>query len=168
MTTSQRQQLRIERVFDAPRQLVWDAWTKPELAMKWLGPEHFTCPVFEIDLRVGGNFTYCMRSPDGRDYWNGGIFEEVDPIRKIVCSIWITNENGEVVEPAAIGLSPTFPKEQKQTVTFDDLGEKTKLTIVYEVESDEVMAMLRQIQMKEGWETALEKLARSLTKEERK
>src|SRR6267378_2706264 len=58
----------ITRVFDAPREQVWNAWTDPEQFKKWWGPEHFTAPVSEIDLRVGGTYFNCMRSPDGKDY----------------------------------------------------------------------------------------------------
>ena len=50
------------RVFDAPRELVWKAWTDPEMLMKWWGPKGFTCPHCEIDLRVGGKYLYCMRA----------------------------------------------------------------------------------------------------------
>lgn len=161
MTTA-KHKLRIERVFDAPRELVWEAWTKPGLVMQWWGPNYFTSPACKIDLRVGGKFSYCMRGPDGTDYWNGGIYREIDPFKKIVCSIWFSNEHGDVVDPSSFGFNPAFPKEQHQTVTFEDLGERTKLTIVYEVESDEVMEIIRQIQMKEGWETSFDKFARVL------
>ena len=62
--------LSITRIFDAPRELVWKAWTNPEMFRKWWGPKGFTCPVSRIDFRVGGKYLSCMRGPDGKDYWS--------------------------------------------------------------------------------------------------
>src|SRR3990172_1566932 len=62
-TSSTQQELVIERIFDAPRALVWKAWTDPEMATKWWGPKGFTCPHCEIDLRVGGKDLNFMRGP---------------------------------------------------------------------------------------------------------
>jgi uncharacterized protein YndB with AHSA1/START domain len=159
-----KHEFRIERILDAPRQLVWNAWTTPELVMQWWGPNYFTSPTCKIDLRVGGHFVFCMRGPDGTDYWNGGIYREVVPIEKLVSSIWFSNESGELIEPSSYGFDPIFPKEQHQTVTFEDLGEQTKLTIDYEVDSKEILEIMGRVQMREGWETSLDKLARSLSK----
>lgn len=159
-----KHEFRIERVLDAPRQLVWNAWTTPELVMQWWGPEYFTSPTCKIDLRVGGHFVYCMRGPDGTDYWNGGIYRELVPIEKLVCSIWFSTESGDQVDPASYGFDPIFPKEQRQSVTFEDLADKTKLTILYTVDSEEVLEIMRKVQMREGWETSLNKLARALAR----
>jgi len=159
-----KHEFRIERVLDAPRQLVWNAWTTPELVMQWWGPEYFTSPTCKIDLRVGGHFVYCMRGPDGTDYWNGGIYRELVPIEKLVCSIWFSTESGDQVDPASYGFDPIFPKEQRQSVTFEDLADKTKLTILYTVDSEEVLEIMRKVQMREGWETSLNKLTRALAR----
>jgi len=59
----------ITRVFDAPRRLVFKAWIDPEQVMRWRGPKGFTTPFCKIDLRPGGVFPYCMRSPEGLDFW---------------------------------------------------------------------------------------------------
>jgi uncharacterized protein YndB with AHSA1/START domain len=158
-----KHEFRIERIFDAPRQLVWNAWTTPELVMQWWGPDYFTSPSCKIDLRVGGRFLYCMRGPDGTDFWNGGIYREIVPIEKIVSSIWFSNEDGDLVEPASYGFDPIFPRQQHQSVTFDDLGDRTRLTIDYDVESEEILEIMRKVQMREGWETSLNKLVRSLS-----
>ena len=69
----------IERVFDAPRELVWKAWTEAERFARWYGPKGFTLPVCEMDLRVGGRVLLCMRSPDGKDLWYTGAFKEIVP-----------------------------------------------------------------------------------------
>src|SRR2546426_2253062 len=70
--TRNEKELRIVRVFDAPRERVWKAWTDPEQVKSWWGPRSFTAPFAKIDLRVGGKYLYCMRSPDGKDYWSTG------------------------------------------------------------------------------------------------
>ena len=162
MTTG-KHELRIERILDAPRQFVWNAWTTPELIMQWWGPDHFTSPMCKVDLRVGGQYLYCMRGPDGTDYWSGGTYKEIVPIEKLVCTDGFSNENGDRIEPASYGFDPNYPKEQDVVITFDDLGEKTKLTVLYAVESEAVLEMIRKMQMKEGWETSLDKLSRSLS-----
>lgn len=160
-----KHEFKIERKFDAPRQIVWNAWTTPELVMQWWGPNYFTSPSCKIDLRVGGHFLFCMRGPDGTDYWNGGVYKEILPIEKIVSSIWFSNKNGELIEPASFGFDPEFPREQTQSVTFEDLGEKTKLTIDYVVESEEVLEIMDRVQMRQGWETSLDKFAVALAGE---
>src|SRR5690606_1283147 len=71
------QKVEITRVFDAPRELVWKAWTDPQHFMRWWGPREYTCPVCEMDFRIGGKYLYCMRSPEGNDYWGTGVFREI-------------------------------------------------------------------------------------------
>ena len=64
----------ITRVFNAPCELVWKAWTEPGYFKKWWGLKNFTCPESMIDFRVGGKYLHCMRSPEGQDFWNLGPF----------------------------------------------------------------------------------------------
>ena len=75
----------VTRSFDAPRALVWDCHTKPELVKRWLlGPPGWTMPVCEIDLRVGGTYRYVWRNGKGQDMGMGGTFREVVPPERIV------------------------------------------------------------------------------------
>jgi uncharacterized protein YndB with AHSA1/START domain len=77
----------ITRVFDAPRSLVFDAMTKPELVKRWLlGPAGWTMPVCEIDLRVGGAYRYVWRGPDGAEMGMGGVHREITAPERIVCT----------------------------------------------------------------------------------
>jgi uncharacterized protein YndB with AHSA1/START domain len=85
MEPSQRE-LVITRIFDAPRTLVWKTWTERERFMLWWGPKGFTTPFCKIDLRVGGVYHNCMRSPEGKDYWSTGVYREIVPIERIVCT----------------------------------------------------------------------------------
>jgi uncharacterized protein YndB with AHSA1/START domain len=85
--------LRIERWFDAPRELVFKAWTDPEHLAKWWGPEGVTIPVYEVDARVGGKFRTCMAGPDGSENWVQGVYREVEPPRRLVFT-WAWEEDG--------------------------------------------------------------------------
>ncbi len=74
----------ITRVFDAPRDLVFKAWTEPERLMRWWGPKGFTTPFCKVDLRPGGVFHYCLRSPEGRDVWGKGVYREIVEPERII------------------------------------------------------------------------------------
>src|ERR1700704_4147210 len=78
-TVNEKERMVITRVFDAPRALVWKAWTDPQYVMQWWGPKGFTAPFCKIDFRVGGKFLCCMKSPDGQEGWNGGEYHEIVP-----------------------------------------------------------------------------------------
>ena len=69
-TVNETERMVVTRVFDAPRELVWKAWTDPKYVMQWWGPKGFTAPVCKMDFRVGGKFLCCMRAPDGQEFWN--------------------------------------------------------------------------------------------------
>jgi uncharacterized protein YndB with AHSA1/START domain len=72
------------RVFDAPRELVWDAWTTPEHMMRWLGPRRLTWVVCEVDLRVGGKYRWVQRAPDGTEYSFHGVYKQILRPEKLV------------------------------------------------------------------------------------
>jgi uncharacterized protein YndB with AHSA1/START domain len=76
----------VSRAFDAPRELVWEAWTKPEHVAKWWGPNGFTTTIEEFDVSPGGRFKQVMHGPDGTDYPNLSIFREIVPSERIVYS----------------------------------------------------------------------------------
>jgi uncharacterized protein YndB with AHSA1/START domain len=85
----------IERIFDAPPELVWKAWTEPDHVMRWWGPETFTSPAVEIDFRVGGKYLFAMQSPeyqDGRTGWSTGVYREIVPFERIVCTMGMADE----------------------------------------------------------------------------
>jgi uncharacterized protein YndB with AHSA1/START domain len=76
--------LKLSRTFEAPLHIVWEAWTNPLHAKAWFGPRGFTCPVFESDLRPGGEAYYEMEAPDGQRFPNKGVYEDVVVPRLIV------------------------------------------------------------------------------------
>ncbi len=103
--------LDIEREFDAPRERVWEAWTVPDLVMRWWGPKGYPIPVARISLRVGGQFLYCMRSPEGKDIWGTGFYREITPFERIVMTDSFADEKGNIVPATQYGMSPDFPRE---------------------------------------------------------
>jgi uncharacterized protein YndB with AHSA1/START domain len=123
------EELTITRIFDAPRELVWRAWTEPELVMRWWGPKGFTSPVSKIDFRVGGKYVSCMRSPEGKEYWGTGVYREIVEPELIICTDSFADEEGNVVSASHYGMSPEFPLEMLLTVRFEEQDGKTKLTL---------------------------------------
>src|SRR4030067_2100135 len=94
--------LTITRIFNAPRERVWKAWTDPELVKKWWGPKIFTAPHIAIDLRVGGKYLYCMKSETGEEAWkksnwSTGIYKEIKPRGKLVMTDSFADEHGNIV-----------------------------------------------------------------------
>lgn len=127
-----KRDLVITRVFDAPRALVWEVWTKPEHLQRWWGPKNFTAPVCRMDFRVGGKFLFCMRSPEGKDYWNTGEFLEIVPPERLVMTDCFADAKGNVVPASHYGMGGDWPLELKITLTFEEQAGKTKMTLRHE------------------------------------
>ena len=134
-------ELTITRVFDAPRSLVFEAWSEPKHLMRWFAPNNFTVPECEMDFRDGGKFRLCMRGM-GRDHWMNGVFREVVRPERIVWSGMLDNDTNEVVT----------------TATFEDLGKKTRLVVhqTYSIETDSTRGA------RQGWTETLDHLAEYL------
>lgn len=85
--------LDIVRVFDAPRALVWTAWTEKEHALKWSGPRDYPVIEADHDIRPGGKWRSCLKGADGEELWQGGVYKEVVPEKKLVFTFrWDTDE----------------------------------------------------------------------------
>ena len=155
-TVNEKERMVITRVFDAPRALVWKAWTDPQYVMQWWGPKGFTAPVCKIDFRVGGKFLCCMRSPDGQEGWNGGEYYEIVPHEKIVYSMYFADSNGNKVDPAELGIEHEAIEDARDVVIFEDYGNgQTKLTLI----GNESMEDAKSSGQAEGWNEMLEKIA---------
>jgi NADPH:quinone reductase len=151
---AREQTLVITHVFDAPRDLVFKAWTEPERMKKWWGPKGFTCPVCEIDLRPGGLCRTCMRSPDGQDFWSQGVYREIVEPERIVCTDAFADDKGNQVSPEHYGMSPDWPEEAIIEVTFSEHAGKTRLTLYhYPLPQGRERDLCEQ-----GWNESLEKL----------
>jgi uncharacterized protein YndB with AHSA1/START domain len=102
------------REFDAPRALVFSLWTDPKHLAQWWGPNGFTTTTYSFDMRPGGVWRFVMHGPDGRDYQSRITFEEIVSPERIV----YRHGGSEDVEPVQF----------KQTVIFEDLGGRTRIT----------------------------------------
>jgi uncharacterized protein YndB with AHSA1/START domain len=130
-SVNERDRMVITRVFDAPRALVWKAWTDPKYVMQWWGPKGFTALVCKMDFRVGGKFLYCTRTPDGQEFWHGGEYHEIVPHEKIVSSMYFSDSEGNKVEPAQLGIEHEAIEGAHDVILFEDLGNgQTKLTFI--------------------------------------
>lgn len=161
----------ISRTFDAPRELVWKAWTDPELVKKWWGPEGFTAPSIKIDLRVCGKYIFAMHGPPGsqwdKDMYSAGEYEKIIPKEKLVVTDYFSDEQGNMITPQESGLEdPNFPKESIYTVSFEQIEKgKTKLSIIYPIpKTKEQREAVLKSGMIEGWNSSLNKLAELMKK----
>jgi uncharacterized protein YndB with AHSA1/START domain len=156
--TKNQEELFITRIIDAPRERVWKAWTEPELMKRWWGPKAFTSPYCKIDLRVGGKFLYCMRSPEGKDYWGTGVYREIVQLERIVYTDSFADEKGNVVPATQYGMSADTPLEMLVTVTFEEHEGKTKLTLRHVG----IPAGADRDGANVGWSQSLDKLVEAL------
>jgi uncharacterized protein YndB with AHSA1/START domain len=109
-TDSAERELVITRVFEAPRALVFKAWTQPERVMRWFGPKGFTTPLFEGDLRPGGAWRARMRSPQGQEYPQHGVVREiVEPERFAFTLVWDDQPDHEML------VTVTFAEREGKT-----------------------------------------------------
>jgi uncharacterized protein YndB with AHSA1/START domain len=150
MSQENNNELVITRTFDAPRALVWQAWTDPKHIMQWWGPAGFNNEACESDLRVGGRFQLAMRAPDGNVYPCIGTFREIVNHERIVY-------DGEATEGHPCGAG--IPPRAVVTISFAEQQGKTRLTLhtrFASVERKEAAAAARFVV---SWEEALGRLA---------
>jgi uncharacterized protein YndB with AHSA1/START domain len=145
-------ELVITRVFDAPRELVWKAWTEPERMARWWGPRGFNTPVCELDVRPGGAIRIVMRGPDGAEHPMTGVFREIVKPERLVFFSAALDEEGK----------PLF--EGTNTVTFSEQGGKTTLTMVARVIKSTPKAARNLDGMEIGWTQSLERLTEYLAR----
>jgi uncharacterized protein YndB with AHSA1/START domain len=138
------------RIFDAPREVVFQAWTDPKQLQRWWGPKGFTNPVCEVDARPGGAIRIHMRAPDGTVYPMTGVFHEVVVPERLVFTSSALDGNGH----------PLF--EVLNTVTFAAEGDKTKLTVHASVSKVTGDAAPHLAGMEQGWSMTLDRLAEEL------
>ncbi len=148
----------ITRVFDAPRELVYAAWTDPEHLQRWYAPRGCTIQFAAIDLRPGGTFHSCIRTPDGHDCWCKGVYREIVAPERIVFTMAIADEHGNLVGPIEAGMDPDWPRETTVTVTFAEQGAQTKLTL-HQTVSEE---LAKRTGAHPSWLDMLDRLAEEL------
>jgi uncharacterized protein YndB with AHSA1/START domain len=142
-----RREVSLTRVFDAPPQLVWMAWTDPRHMAQWWGPKGFTNPVCELDVRQGGAIRIHMRAPNGAVHPMTGTFEEIIPPERLVFTAVARDHDGNAL------------LEAHTTVTFEDVGGRTKLTVHARAVGIAPIAPQMLAGMEMGWTQSLERLA---------
>jgi uncharacterized protein YndB with AHSA1/START domain len=116
----------IDRVFDAPRDLVWKAWTDEVQLLEWWRPKGFKTLSTSVDLKPGGMFHYGLEAPDGHKFWGRFVYREITAPERLVFVLSFADENGGM---ARHFMNPKWPAEILNTVTFTDLGGKTEVVL---------------------------------------
>jgi len=145
-------EIAMTRVFDAPRSLVFDAWTKPELLRRWFGPPGWSLPVCEIDLKVGGAYRFVMRGPDGAEMGMRGVYREIVPSERLVAT--------ESFDES------WYPGEALDTTVLVEQGGKTTVTTTVLYESREARDAVLKSPMEHGLAASYDRLAELLAAEE--
>jgi uncharacterized protein YndB with AHSA1/START domain len=149
LTTPSDREITMTRVFEAPRRMVFDAWTKPELLKRWLGVvEGWSFPVCEVDLRVGGAYRFVWRGPDGKEMGMGGVYREIVVPERLVVT--------EKFDDA------WYEGNALDTMTFVEKGGKTTLTTTVLYDSKEIRDGVLEGPMAGGVARSYENLAKLL------
>jgi uncharacterized protein YndB with AHSA1/START domain len=156
MDGAPRRDLVFTRVFDAPVERVWRAWTAAEDVRRWWGPDGFSAPVAEMDVREGGTTLVAMSSPEFGTSYSTWQYREVKPLERLVYVHNLADKDGNKVDPAALGMPPDFPQDQTHSVRFKNLGDgRTELTMIEHGWTEGQMMELSRI----GMEQCLDKMA---------
>ena len=142
----------LTRVFEAPRELVFECWTRAEHLVHWFGPKGFTIHSCEADPRPGGVLKFCMRAPDGDEYWVRGLFTEIDFPEHLIITCAADDHKG--IERLHEVIDVTFTESQGRTTV--------RINAVARGPSDEAAAMLKG--MDKGWAQTVDRLGAHLRK----
>lgn len=143
MPALQDRVLLFTRVFNAPRRLVFRAWTDPKQVVQWFGPEGFSVAFLEMDVRPGGAWRKCMRSPEGVDYWRSGNYLEVVEPERLVFT-YISDDPHSAPD-----------HETVVTIILEDLGAKTFMTF----RQQEFESVAARDSHQSGWTSCMERFA---------
>jgi uncharacterized protein YndB with AHSA1/START domain len=150
ITTPSDREIAMTRVFDAPRDMVFDAWTKPELLTRWLGVRGgWTFAVCEVDLRVGGAYRFVWRGPTGNEMGMGGVYREIVRPERLVATERFDD--------------PWYEGEALDTTTFVEQNGQTTATTTVRYASREVRDAVLQSPMERGVAESYDKLDEVLT-----
>ncbi len=153
----------ISRTFDAPRDLMWKAWTTPELMVKWYGPKGFTVNYSRFDFRPGGTYHYSMKSADGFEMWGKLFYHEIAEPEKLVFSTCFSDIDGNITRHP---MSPTWPREMRTTISFSEKAGKTTVTVewipITPTEEERKTFIEGMAGMEQGWGGTFDQLAEFL------
>ncbi|HKQ71353.1 MAG TPA: SRPBCC domain-containing protein [Polyangiaceae bacterium] len=163
MPTTPPKNLTVTRVFHVPAALVYAAWTDPKAVERWWGPNGFTCPLADMDVRVGGTSLVCMRAPaewGGVELFNTWTYGLVEPGRRLEFVLRFADKDRRPIAPETLGIPPGVPPEVPHILTFVDLGDGRSEMTITEVGYTSTEALETS---KEGLVQALDKLAGALS-----
>lgn len=166
MTATGNQEFVISRVLDAPRDVVFKAFTDPEHMKHWWGPKGFTVVKSDMDLRVGGIYHYCLQAPDGSPMWGKFVYREIAPPERVVLISSFSDERGGTTRHP---MTPTWPLEMISTMLFEETGKaKTKFTVKWSPhnasEEERATFAAGHASMNQGWSGTFEQLAAYLAR----
>ncbi len=144
-SVTEGRELRVSRLLNAPRDLVWEVWTRPEHIKHWWGPNGFTNTIFKMDVRPGGEWDFIMHGPDGTDYKNTHIFREI-------------------VKPEKLVLEHATGPKFLMVVTFEERGDKTLVDIHSVFESaEQLREVIKVFKADEGLRQNVDRLEKYLS-----
>jgi uncharacterized protein YndB with AHSA1/START domain len=153
----------MSRVLDAPRELVWRAFTEPAHLRQWWGPKGFEVLHCQVDLRPGGRFHYQLRAPNGQEMWGRFIYREIVPPERLVYIVSFSDPQGGVTRHP---WSPSWPLHTLGTLTFAEHAGRTTLTLrwtAYEATAEELATFAAGLDsVRQGWTGTLDQLAAHL------
>jgi uncharacterized protein YndB with AHSA1/START domain len=142
VTTPSEREITLTRIFDAPRSLVFDAMTKPELLKRWFGPRGYSLTVCDVDLKVGGRWRFVLRGPDGADMGMSGVYREIASPERLVST--------EAFDD--------YPGEALATIVLVEDGGKTTFTNTLLYPSREIRDIVINTGMEHGAAESYDKL----------
>ncbi|HYA36838.1 MAG TPA: SRPBCC domain-containing protein [Candidatus Methylomirabilis sp.] len=155
----------ISRSFDVPRELMFQLWTDPEHMQHWWGPKGVAVVYSKMDLRPGGFYHYCMRSPDGHDMWGKFFYREVVNPERLVFVNSFSDKNGNVTRHP---MHLAWPLEMLSTIIFTEQAGKTTVTVRWlplNATAEEIKTFEAGFEsMQKGWTGTLDQLAEHLAK----
>jgi uncharacterized protein YndB with AHSA1/START domain len=157
--TTNKKDLTVTRIFNAPVASVWKAWNDPDQVMKWWGPDKFTSPSCKMNFREGGTTLVCMRAPrefGGQDMYNTWLYTKIVPMERIEHVLDWADKDGNRIDPSTMGLPADMPRDVRHLITFKDLGNgKTEMTVTeFGYTSEQHFKLSKQ-----GLEQCLDKMA---------
>ena len=156
--------VQIERILDAPVDLIWQMWTEPEHFEAWYGPDGATIVVAKMDVRAGGTRLVSMEmaTPNGAmRMWFTGEYREVIENTRLVYTESMSDENGNVLSPSDMGMPPGHPTTTEIIVELERVGSTTKMVMVH-------VGVPRDSPGTAGWAMAFDKLSRHVDAERRR
>ena len=154
-TSDSQDAVTVERTFDAPVDLIWQMWTEPQHFAAWYGPDGATIPVAKMDVRVGGTRLISMRvqTPNGAmQMWFVGEYREVVDNKRLVYTESMSDEKGNMLSPADMGMPPGHPATTEVRVELEDVGGRTKMVMTH-------VGIPADSSGGAGWAMAFDKLA---------